>query len=109
MTLTFFSKGRSPKDGKGQYKSTNTPLRKWGTIVRTHVPNMYHPAREREINNGDVTGKSDDNVSYTNACLSVLLAPRLAVTQSFWKVCLDGRTFCYLFYKKLRSYIGMAL
>lgn len=32
-------------------------MRKWGSIVRTHVPNIHHPAREREVNNGNVAGK----------------------------------------------------
>lgn len=44
---------KKPDDGKGKYKSANTPLRRWGTVVRAHT----QPASsQRDRTNGHVTG-----------------------------------------------------
>lgn len=49
---------RDPGDGKGKYTAT-THLRRWGTVVRTHTPNIHHPAN-REANNGHITDRYMD-------------------------------------------------
>lgn len=48
---------KKPDDGKGKYKSANTPLRRWGTVVRAHT----QPASsQRDRTNGHVTDRYMD-------------------------------------------------
>lgn len=57
---------RDPGDGKGKYTAT-THLRRWGTVVRTHTPNIHHPAN-REANNGHITGNNIQNNTIPETC-----------------------------------------